>query len=192
MSCVAVVLDPLDRNVSDVRRWLTGISDDGDRSAGEQYLAGVVAQHQDPTSITARDLFVDAGAGFRRDDDPEAEVAALVQVGYWHHLQRDLSGLFAVAERIDELAARGVASAVPYATVSEAFVALVRGDSEGVLDAVRRVELRGATGALAATVEWLRSQGLELSGYPSVDAADACSAHGVRTAGYSVLSMSSR
>jgi len=188
----AVVLQPLGRNVSDVRRWLAAIADDVQRSAAADYLAGLVAQHQDPTSVATLDHFVKAAAEFRRDNDTDAEVAALVQIGYWHHLQRDLSGLFKVADRINELADEGVASAVPYANISEAFVALIRGDSNGVLDAVRRVQ-PGDTGAeFAATVEWLRAQGLELSGHSSVDAADACVAHGSAVAGYSVLAMSSR
>jgi len=188
----AVVLDPMSYTVSEARRWLTRFPEASHRSAAGEYLAGMVAQHEDPTSDMSREYFVRAAAGFRRDSDSDAEVAALVQIGYWHHLQRDLRGLFEVATRINELAAQGVQSAVPYTTISEAFLALVGGDSQGVLDAIARLEPGGYAPAFGATVEWLRAQGLELAGHPSVDAADACLAYGVPTAGYSVSAFAAR
>ncbi len=187
-----VILQPQGHDVSDVRRWLASMPRTEKRSPASDYLVGLVAQHEDPTSQHTYECFSRAADGFRGAGDFEAEVAALVQVGYWHHLQRDVDGLFSVASRTVELASQGVESAAPYAAISEAFLALLRGDPRGVLNSVRRVRSEEVTPAFAAMVDWLRAQALELSGYPSIEQADSCVTHGVRTAGFAVLAYSSR
>jgi len=156
------------------------------------YLTGLVLQHDDPTSQQTRDHFAHAADGFKSEDHADAEVMALLQLGYWCHLHRDVDGLFSVATRTAELAAKGVEVAIPYTIISEAFLALVGGRPEMVLDALHRVGPSDVTPAFAAMVDWLRAQALELLGHRSVEAADACVSHGVPTAGYAVLALSSR
>jgi len=174
------------------KQWLNRLPSDVIGTPLADYLAGLVLQHDDPTSRQTHDHFSRAADGFKCQDEADAEVMALVQLGYWCHLHRDLDGLFSVATRTGELAAMGVEMAVPYTIISEAFVSLVGGRPEQVLDALRRVGPSDVTTAFAAMVDWLRAQALELLGHRSVEAADACVSHGVPTAGYAVLALSSR
>jgi len=188
----AAITHPTANLTSAARQWLNRIPRDAIDTPLLDYLTGLVLQHDDPTSSQTRAQFSRAADAFGQQGHVDAEVMALVQLGYWCHLHRDINGLLSVATRMGELASNGIEMALPYSIISEAFVALVGGRPELVLDALHRVGPGEVTPAFAATVDWLRAQALELLGYSSVAAADACVSHGVPTAGYAVLALSSR
>lgn len=188
----AAIVHP-DANLTPLaKQWLNRLPSGVDCTPIADYLAGLVMQHSDPFARQTRDHFSRSAEGFRRDGQSESEVMSLVQLGYWHHLHRDIDGLIFVARRMGELATKGISMAEPYTIVSEAFAALIGGLPEETLDALHRVGPSDVTPAFAATADWLRAQALELLGYRSVEAADACVSHGVPTAGYAVLALSSR
>ncbi len=178
--------------IPEVSRWLAELRRADHGGPSIDHLAGLLAQYDDPTSTQTRLLFAKAAEGFRDLGDHDAEIASLVEVGYWHHIQRDVEGLFGVAARMVELTAQGVDGAVPYAAISEAFVALISGDPSAALTAVRRVRPEDVTPGFRAMADWVHAQALELSGFRSIDQADACGAHGASTAAFAMLGYSSR
>jgi len=188
----AVIMDPTAISASMAKQWLSQLPPDARDTAIADYLTGLVLQHMDLMSESTRDHFWRASERFRLESHPDAEVMALVQVGRWCHMHRDIGGYLNVGIRINELAAQGSEAALPYRLIGEASIALIGGRPKEVLDALQSVVPRYLFPASAAMADWLRAQALEMSGHRSVDAADACLSHGVALIGFSVLPLSSR
>ena len=187
-----IIVEPMAFDRGEVRRWWNRLPGDLLNSAAGNYLAGLVAQGEDPTNPTGRDLLSSAAEGFRSIGDSDAEVAALVQVGYWHHIQRDAGGLFTVGLRLGELAQEGVRLAEPYVAIGEAFIGLAQGDAEKALAAVRKVEASEITPGFQAITAWAHAQGLEMAGHPSIEQADAAAVVGLPIPGVSIIAFSAR
>ena len=187
-----IIVDPMAFDRAEVKSWATRLPDSVRTTAAGAYLAGLVAQSADPTDLVARELMERAAEGFRELGDADAEVAALVQLGYWHHIQRDATGLITVGIRLAELAQLGVRLAEPYVAIGEAFVGLAQGDPDKVLAAARRVDSTEITPGFQAITAWAHSQGLEMAGYPSVELADQAVSSGVPIPGVSVIAFSAR
>ena len=73
---------------------------------------------------------------------------------------------------MQELADRGVAAAVPYTDVTQAFAGIAQGDPEAILTAVRRARTARMTGRFRAITDWLEFQAREFMGQTDVDLAD--------------------
>ncbi len=187
-----VVIEPLAHDITAVRRWLALLPESVVEHPIGRFLAGLSAQHADPMTDSVREQFEAAATGFRSLGDDEAEVASLVQLGFWHHLHRNVAGLFEVGVRMAELAGQGVRLARPYVAIGEAFALLSRGEPEAVLDVVRTIEPGEITIGFRATVDWLHAQALSMAGHPSIEPADSCVAWQVPIPGFSVIGFSSR
>jgi len=187
-----IIVEPMAFDRGEVRRWWSRLPSDLLETAAGMYLAGLVAQGDDPTNPTGRKLLSSAADGFRSIGDSDAEVAALVQVGYYHHIQRDAGGLLTVGIRLAELADQGVRLAQPYVAIGEAFIGLAQGDAEKTLRAVRKVDAAEITPGFRAITAWAHAQGLEMAGHPSVEQADAAVSTGVPIPGVSIIALSAR
>ncbi len=177
---------------SNATRWLSTMRSTGMEGPAVDYLAGIVAQRNSSTASQCVELLDRAASGFHGRGWYDCEVKSLVEVGYWHYTQNDMAGLLKVAAATTELASEGVESAKPFAMISDAFMALVGGRASDVIDTVGRIHTEVLTPGFAAVADWLNAQALEILGHPSVELADASTAHGVQTNGFALLAYSSR
>jgi LuxR family maltose regulon positive regulatory protein len=117
------------------------------------FAAAIELQAQAP--LAASELCEGAAAGFRAREDIDGEVAVIHQDGLARWWANDLTGLLGLYARVVELAAQGSSSAAMVATVGEAAIAHVQGDSAATLAALADVDPRLA-GRWMSTIHWLR------------------------------------
>jgi len=155
-----------------LRRWKNQIPPHLDTHPLSTHIEGLLLQSTDPTTDRCRDRFERAAAGFAALGDGHAEVCAVAELGFWHHIQRDSAGLLAVAMRMIELADRGERAAAPYIEIIGGFRALADGDPHRLLASVKRARDNPMIGRFAAIADWLEYQARELLGDTSVELAD--------------------
>lgn len=153
-------------------RWLAAAPDDVRRHPIAAHIEGLIEQAIDPTTEHCLELFRRAADGYEALGERDGLVNALAEVGFWFHIQRDPANLIGVAQRMQELADQGVAAAVPYTDVTQAFAGIAQGDPEAILAAVRRARTAPMTGRFRAIADWLEYQARELMGESDVALAD--------------------
>ncbi|MEM7143357.1 MAG: BTAD domain-containing putative transcriptional regulator, partial [Actinomycetota bacterium] len=159
-------------DVDVLSRWLPALPDDVRRHPVACHIEGLIEQAADPTTERCLELFQKAADGWEALGDLDGLVNAVAEVGFWFHIQRDAANLLGVALKMQELADRGVAAAVPYTDVTQAFVGISQGDPAVVLAAVRRTRGAQMTGRFHAVTDWLEFQAREFMGETDVELAD--------------------
>lgn len=159
-------------DVDVLSRWLPLLPDDVRRHPLALHIEGLIEQATDPTTERCLELFQKAADGYEALGELDGLVNAVAEVGFWFHIQRDFANLVQVAVKMQELADRGVAAAVPYTDVTQAFAGIAAGDPDAILAAVRRARAARMTGRFQAITDWLEFQAREFLGDTDVDLAD--------------------
>jgi len=190
LQAAILIVDAPDPSV--LRRWLSAIPESTRHLPVGRFLSGLVTRADAPASVQCLELFEQAAAGFRAIGHTAGEVESLAQTGFVYHVRRDGASLAEVGGRMVELALGGEAQATPYAQIAGAFVALSAGDPQAMNEALWRIEPGSLTPQFEAIADWLRAQAQNMSGYPSVDAAEQCVASRLPIPGLADVQLASR
>ena len=114
----------------------------------------------------------------RADDDVDAEVAALAELGRVAWWRQDLAVVVPVAVRVNELAETGHPLARGLSALGRAVAADVTGDDDGVLAALGSIEPGVLDAGWTASAQWLEARILLSTGRPAaaLDVLDAIDA----------------
>jgi DNA-binding SARP family transcriptional activator len=149
-----------------LQRWLSLSPDEVRHSP-----AGCLAVGMHAGFTTPRDAFgplqvaVDRG---RAEDDVDAELAALAELGRVAWWQQDLAVVLPVAVRVNELAETGHPFARGLAAFGRAVAADLGGDDDGVLAAMDSIEPGVLDAGWTASAQWLKARVLLSAGRPQL------------------------
>lgn len=175
-----------------LRGWNQRIPTSLDRHPITAHVRGLLEQSIDPTTERCRAQFAAAAEGFAALGDLPAQVSAVAELGFWHHIQRDAPGLLQVAGTMVELATAGEPMAGPYVDMIGAFAALSQGDPHTMLAAVGKARAATMTGRFEAIADWLELQAKEFLGQSDVELADRYLASAGAIRGTEVIAISAR
>jgi LuxR family maltose regulon positive regulatory protein len=148
-----------------VAAWLDRLPANMTEGPLARLFGAVAAVQTDPVAAT-QDLEKAADA-FRREGNPDGELACVAQLGrlaWWFEQPERLAGL---AARLFEMEALGHDKAVPLACLGRALIADVMADSEAVLAELDRIPAGSLSETWQSVVDWLRSTSLNHLGRPA-------------------------
>lgn len=174
-----------------LKRWHDLLGSPVNNHPAATHLTGLLEQSNDPTTDRCREAFERAAAGFGALGDTEAQVSSIAELAFWHHIQRDATGLVAVAGQMMELASTEP-TAAPYIDIIGAFAALAQGDPHAMMAAVGRARVNPMSGRFVAVADWLEFQAHEFLGNSDVELADRYLAGAGAIRGTEVIAISAR
>jgi LuxR family maltose regulon positive regulatory protein len=145
-----------------LHRWLSACPPSVRATSAGQLAAAFHATFTAP--LDALDPLSSAAEATRADDDPEAEMAALAELGRVAWWRQDLAALAGPAQRVAELARDGHPLAQGLAAMGQAAVADVSGDDAGVMAALDDIAPGSLDPGWTAGARWFRARILLATG----------------------------
>jgi len=148
-----------------LRRWLAATPDDVRATAAGSLATGMHAAFTAPAD--AAEPLQHAIERCRAEDDVDAELAGLAELGRVAWWRQDLAVVVPVAIRVNELAETGHPLAKGLAAFGRAVAADLGGDDEGVLAAMDSIEPGVLDAGWTASAQWLKARILLSTGRPA-------------------------
>lgn len=182
-----------------LRRWKRAIDGGDDELSVEReshpakdLLAGLVARLDNPGGDLCQRLLRRSAERFDALGDAPACVVALSSLAYAYHARRDVEGLVWTFGRLGELAAEGVADAVPYPLLAGAMVATSASDPVEVLGHTERLLAMTLPAEIRAIALWFHANALQNLGRDSVPWAEECYEIGLPLPGMAMIHTGAR